>query len=251
MILFIVYILFTHFFSTNEQEIFWKFLSSNEFSIANKTATLDLSEFAKNSQEAVENNLCLQILSIGFVRIVHDHLCEHERPPKKFNQISTNILANTSCRLHGDVTSTNYLKNSDMQDDLIFITFDGCYTTDENGKLTNGTFLVTNNVNVEFNKMLNDGYFWKLIDDDSSWWLHCNTLCYDLSIIRFYKEQTEDEKNRFLENFRFVDSRKLDWMYKVQEKPEWAKGNELIIGIVIGVFLVVVVIGVVIYLTIV
>lgn len=244
MILFKLYIFLTLILLT-KQDIFWNFLSSNEFSTSNKTAILDLRKFAKNSQEAVENTLCLEILSIGLVRIVYDSRCDCV--PNRLVKHINESLTNTSCHLHGEVTITNYLKNSDAKDDLVFISFDGCNTIDDHGKSTNGTFLVSNNVNIDYNEILNHDYFWKRISDDS--WIQCNRLCNDLSFIRCYKELTKDEKKRLLYQFRDADRNKNDWMNPVQEqqKPNWASGNELLIAIVFGVFLVVVMIVIVIY----
>lgn len=236
MIVFKLYI-FVQLFLLTKQEFYWTFLSTNEFSITTKSATMDLSTFTK-SNNSPQKNFCVVQLTIG-----HSYsqcgsgCCDIPKSPiKKTNQSSTN----TSCHLNGVATVAKYLKNSDKKDDLVFFLFDGCFTTDENGNISNGTFLVTNNVNFEYNKKLNNGYFWSDIDMRL---IQCNMLCNTFSFYLCYKEQTEDEMKDMLNKYKMTGYT-FDWMNSAiehQQESNWITGNELVISIVSGVVLVVVV----------
>lgn len=245
MIVFKLNIFLTLFLLTN-QEFYWKFFPSNEFSTSNKSAALDLNTFTKGYNSA-EGNFCIILLTIGHVYSEsHSRCCGLPISPiKKNNQSATS----TSCNLNGEVTNAKLLRNSDNKDDLIFISFDGCYTTDVNGSISKGTFLVTNNISVEYIEMLNNAYFWTNISSNSKS-VQCNMLCNDIIFNRCYEEQTEDEMEDMRKKYKMTGYT-YDWLNRPKDsqkqEPNWIAGYELTIAIVIGVLLVVVFICFVIY----
>lgn len=245
MIVFKLYIFLTLFLLTN-QEYYWNFFPSNEFSTSNKSAALDLKTFTKGCN-SFQDNFCVILLTIGHVySMSHSGCCGNPISPIKKNNQS---LTSTSCHLNGEVDKAKLLKNSDNEDDLIFFSFDGCYTTDANGSTSEGTFLVTNNISVEYNKMLNNAYFWTNISSNTKS-VKCNMLCDGINFNRCYEEQTEDEMEDMRKKY-IMTGYTYAWLNvpieQEKQEPNWIAGNELTIAIVIGVVLVVVFICFVIY----
>lgn len=195
MILLKFYIFLTLFLLT-KQELFWKFLSSNEFSTEDNNAMLDMRQFTMyNNSNNYKNRLCLIFLSVGHVYISSEFECSHQCT--KNVQLNERILQSNNSswpKHHGKVKTSKFLRTYDNKDGLIFVSLEGCYTIDENGTNSTGTFIITNNITIEYNQILNYNYFWTNIRVEK---INCNILCEDLFFERCYVEMNEVEKTYF------------------------------------------------------
>lgn len=216
--------IFLSFFLLTKQELFWDFLSPNEFSANTNVIDLDKFNTFDNSQS---NNqyFCMKFLSVGHV------FMDYNPKPTCTVDYSPTESSNSSCHLHGLVKKSKFLWNFDKKDKLIFISFDGCYTNNN----TTGTLLVTNNKNIDFNKMLNKTHFWREFNAH----IECEKLC-KIIYERCYIEQTEDDEKNIIKAYKMAGY-DYDWMnpeeiQQVQEEVSWLNGHQQhLIPIVFGV----------------
>lgn len=225
------FIIFSTIFSLTKQELLWKYFPSNEFSTKYKVPTLDLTEFAiYNASNDQANRFCFVYLSIGHAYVASDIGCS-TYCPKSGN--FTYPSRDETCQFRGRMEFGQYLRTYDNKDGLIFLSLEGCYTVDENGNISNGTFVITNNGKFKYHQELNKTYFWTNIVTKHV--MKCSMLCTDLRFDRCYWEQTEQDKEYFLRMFKHMGDDYFISPLKQQQQVNFASYNIKNILIVFGV----------------
>lgn len=237
--------IFLSLFLLTKQELFWNFLSSNEFSTNKKVPTLDLSKFSTlDNSQSINLTLCILFLSIGYAYLDYDRTgcskCSH------VNSTNNLTINSKSCNVHGIMKKAHFLRSYDHKEELIFISFDGCYTINPNGSNLTGTLLVTNNITISYNKILNTTHYWK---DLKTKYQQCNMLCKDVIIDRCYVEQTEADKKYLIRMFK-LSGDKFEWMKPLEGETKmsnWYSDHQQIIAIKFGIISGIILISLIIY----
>lgn len=163
---------------STKQEQYWKYLPLDEF---NTNMSLDLKAFTKYEQlcEFSINLHCVTIYDSG--QILINGQSSHCSSNKTFkSKLSSLNIKNRSCALQGVVRNVEFLVNYDEEDDLVFISLEGCFTRKDEIK-SPVNLLMTNNVETEYETMKSN-HFWKQISFGNI--ISCNILCTNVVLER-------------------------------------------------------------------
>lgn len=203
IIIFLTLVLFT------KQELYWNFISSEELNSKDNLKMFDFSQFTMyNNLNIPTIRFCLIFLSVEHVFISEKGICNtHCSDEPLF------VEESVACHLHGLVTKAQFLRSYDNRDGLIFVQLEGCYSIDENGSISSGTILVTNDVNKKYIQKLNVEYFWTKIESHQ---IECKMFCQSLAFERCFVEMNENVTAKYLRRFQNVH----DIFYLKPIKPE-------------------------------
>lgn len=169
--------IFVTLFLLTKQEQYWKYFSPDQFSTNNTSTSLDLKAFKKYEQlsEFDQNLHCLKLFYTGIIEFTgQSETCSSNKTFK----VSHMPVSNRSCFLYGSVNNVEILKNSDDEDDLIFIALEGCYIKDASSPVT---LIMTNNVEIDY-KTLISNYVWTPVTFGNL--VYCNSLCTNVVLER-------------------------------------------------------------------
>lgn len=221
--------IFLTIFLLTKQELIWNFFSSKEFSTKDKVP-LDLKTFAIYNNSALVSRFCLVYLSAGYAFIATEYECISQC----LKNYSLNTIENdSSCNYDGFVKSAQVLRTYDIEDTLIFLSLEGCYSIDENGSSSTGRFIITNNALFNYYELLNNTYFWANIFIGLD--IKCNLLCKDLLFDICYIEQTDQQKEIFQKTLKHDDFLKSFFISPLKQEANDFSHNIKIMLIVIGV----------------
>lgn len=204
---------------TKQDDLYWNFISSNEFRSNETIPILKMENFILyNNSNNLNKRLCSMFLTPQEVYITSNSTCSNCEIVDQNKEHKDNIL----CPLHGMVNQSS--GQSLIRKD-VFILMEGCYIINQNGSKSFGMFLITNFLYFEYYDF---GQGWgKLIMRSEP--IFCNMLCENVFFNLCFKDLTKK-----------VDKDILVWPTKSTESTYTISAGTISFLVIFGVIILII-----------